>query len=59
MNHTLAESYSPYCAKTHNFRLIEIADGLFGPDYRGNPIGTVIAIYPLEGMLKELKTEYE
>jgi hypothetical protein len=54
-----AESRPPDCAKTHSVGLIETADGALGPRYRGNPIGTVIAVYLLEGMWKELLSEYE
>jgi hypothetical protein len=35
MNHAIAESYSPYCAKTPGVWLIETADGVFGLRYRG------------------------
>jgi hypothetical protein len=61
MNHANAESYSPYCAKTHTVWLIETTDGVFGLHYRGNRIGTVLATVVrrnVEGthnqMLKEL-----
>jgi hypothetical protein len=35
MNYAIAESYSPYCAKTRSDGLIETADGVFGPRYCG------------------------
>jgi hypothetical protein len=35
MNHTIAESCSPYCAKTPRVGLIETADGVFGLHYCG------------------------
>jgi hypothetical protein len=35
MNHAIAESYSPCCAKTPIVWLIETADGVFGLHYCG------------------------
>jgi hypothetical protein len=59
MNYALAQSYSPYCAKTPSVGLIETADGVFGLHYCEESKGTIIAIYLSERMLKDLSIEYE
>jgi hypothetical protein len=40
----IAPTCPSYCAKTRGLGTVETADCVFGLQYRGNPVGTVIAV---------------
>jgi hypothetical protein len=40
----IAQTCPSYCAKTRGLGTVETANGVFGLQYRGIPVGTVIAV---------------